>query len=274
MIREVHVDSWSDFQENMHERMIRDAREVHYGMYYRGQPDASWPIATTLERFVRPCLSVATYYRMIDSIRPTLETFTGRKWELPSQELFLSDPYVQLLRAQNGVREYMAYLRHYGYPSPFLDWSHSPFVAAYFAFRDASSSAKSVSIFSFMEVGDEVLGEKPQIMPVFATGSNNKRYFLQQSALTVCLQTNGNQLCFCPHENPRSLAEGSCVIEKYILPAAQRPEALQSLESYNINAFSLMGSDESLLEKLFLEQYLKASRASSYFGQQAQDGGW
>lgn len=67
----------------------------------------------------------------VPDYNPSLDTFRD------TQLLWLPGyPPVELYR-------YMAYLRHAGFPSPLLDWSQSPFVAAFFAFRDDQLIVKS-----------------------------------------------------------------------------------------------------------------------------------
>ena len=62
------------------------------------------------------------------------------------------------------------------------------------------------------------------------------------------------------HEDPHVLGEedgvlGGEAITKYILPVSERVTALHSLDAYNINSYSLFGTEESLLETLFLRDY-------------------
>jgi len=44
---------------------------------------------------------------------------------------------------------YLAHLRHNGFPSPLLDWTQSPYVAAYFAF--ARPQGEQVALYVYCE---------------------------------------------------------------------------------------------------------------------------
>jgi hypothetical protein len=41
---------------------------------------------------------------------------------------------------------------------------------------------------------------------------------------------------------------------KYTIPASEREKVLRKLDKYNINAYSLFGSEESLMETLALRE--------------------
>lgn len=79
-----------------------------------------------------------------------VETATGMKWELSKKRLAKdTSPF----RAPRGVA-FMAFLRQNGFPSPLLDWSRSPFIAAFFAFcRADPKQSNYVAIFEYVEYG-------------------------------------------------------------------------------------------------------------------------
>lgn len=70
-------------------------------------------------------------------VKPEIETFTGKTWEWPEWSDHESD-FGGHLRKHPALT-FMTHLRHCGFPSPILDWSRSPYVAAYFAFAKGAS---------------------------------------------------------------------------------------------------------------------------------------
>jgi hypothetical protein len=68
-----------------------------------------------------------------------------------------------------GFATYLAHPRHCGFPSPLLDWSNSPYVAAHFAFARAKHDGKA-AIFTYRERPSSSFkisgGDTPQIISV------------------------------------------------------------------------------------------------------------
>ena len=122
--------------------------------FYRGHPDASWKLETTLERYLGPNIKVSAYYAIIADIQSRIETFTDRDWDLSdwygnlSLDDLVSLPKESMPLFSGGVIDYMQYLRHFGFPSPLLDWTLSPYVAAYYI-RDVSNKAISSNLWFF-----------------------------------------------------------------------------------------------------------------------------
>jgi len=263
MLKTIKLKSWPDFEKIIKKQLLYDTQNIKVGPYfYRGHPDATWHLKTTLERSAGR-LTLDSYYHMIERIQPEIETFTDRKWDLPNYQDYLLTLRKYPFRMNEQVEIYMGYLRHFGFPSPLLDWTLSPFVAAYFAFRDVTSTAKSISIYQFLasivDLSHKQLADDAQIFPIFSSTQKNKRHHLQQSVYTICLEETNGGIYFANHEEPRLIGrESGDYIIKYELPVSERITALHSLEAYNINAFSLIGSEESLLESLFLNTYKEA----------------
>ena len=227
-------------------------------LLYRGQSNASWSLDTTLDRVIDSPISLVRYYRQVLATKPEVEAFTNRHWNdllsYPEYEQWAAN-YDNFLMNRFPGYEYMVYLRHHGFPSPLLDWSGSPYVAAFFAFNNAKKSVKNVAIYCYMETG---IGGKihdannPEIKNRGPYTRGHKRHFLQHCQYTICIQKRDNNVMhYCNHEDVFDLGiDGQDYLWKITAPTSISEEALAELNSMNINAFSLFDSEDSLISTL------------------------
>ncbi len=155
----------------------------------------------------------------------------------------------------------MVDLRHYGFPSPLFDWSSSPYIAAYFAFRENQQHDEDVSVYVYLESTSEFglksrAGSTPHIHRFGPYVKTDRRHFIQQSQYTICIiLDNGGAWRYTSHEG--AFARNNTnqdVLWKFNIPCSERLKVLKLLDSYNINALSLFGSKESLMETMALRE--------------------
>src|SRR5205085_699760 len=90
---------------------------------FRGQRDYSWELESSFDRWYR--ITYGGHGDRVDVARKLLDAF---KEEAVRQDLTAAD---------TAEVEVMAVARHYGLPTRLLDWSLSPYVAAFFALNEA-----------------------------------------------------------------------------------------------------------------------------------------
>jgi hypothetical protein len=236
-------------------------------LLFRGQNNSEFPLSTTLERAGCERMAIRDYYRLIVSrVKPAIETFTGRSWQMPDYSIQLHDQFddINFLSDQRfpsvELYPYMVYLRHHGLPSPLLDWSYSPYVAAFFAFRDGAANSQKRSIYAHCEMplgGKGGAVGEPAMRQLGSYVKSHRRHFH-----TICYgfcQDKG--WYFHPHEGVFGSRGKQDFLWKFNIPSSERVTVLRELDSYNLNAFSLFDSEEALLETLWLREYmLKDSR--------------
>jgi hypothetical protein len=268
------VPDWETFEQRVKE-LRAEYRKESSPLLFRGQGDSEWKLTTTLERSGAKGMLFSDYYRLIcASIGPEVKALTGV--DVPSYEHELCKPFLQAsLLFEVGdffridVYQYMAYLRHFGFPSPLLDWSRSPFVASFFAFRDApdlDGKPEKRSVFVYCEsphgmktgtVGHPVIR---RLGPYLQT---HERHFRQRCDYTICGNFDPNYgWQFYSHQAVFDLEpRKQDILWKFNLPSSEREKVLEALSDYNLNAFSLFGSQESLLETMwFREQVLRNAK--------------
>jgi hypothetical protein len=270
---EKDLPNWESFHDE-----LRDLRtkydKSNSQLLFRGQNDSEFHLTTTLERAGCEGMSFDSYYRLaVSRVRPAVETFTGVKWDVPNfspkmehefhenRELFSLRlfPEIELYR-------YLVYLRHHGFPSPLLDWSHSPYVAAFFAFRDlifrpGDGKPEKRSIYVTPQgLKGGVVGA-PAIRHIGPYVRSHPRHFRQQSDYTICGAFEENSgWRFHPHEAVfGSQGARQDMLWKFNLPSSESSRVLQVMDEYNLNAFSLFDTEEALLETMWSrEQVLRS----------------
>ena len=139
--------------KELQEKVPDERRPEPLPFLYRGQENSCWTITTTLERPLdgRESMPFGDYYLSIYRAKPEIESYTEKSWPVPDppEVKRLTErvpPFVSFTKedfeAWGQAGSYMAYLRHHGFPSPFLDWTRSPYVAAFFAFRGPIKDVK------------------------------------------------------------------------------------------------------------------------------------
>lgn len=271
-MEEITLKSWNEFPEALgkvdkyRDECAKESTGSISEILYRGQENSCWGLETTLERTVGKNVTLDRYYGMAHAAKTRVETFTGKTWNIPLPP----DPLEWLVKKFNRIPvdfpayDYFVYLRHHGYPSPFIDWTLSPYIAAFFAFRNISIDVEYVSVFAFLEyVGKGSIGAdgEPGIHGLNPYVTAHKRHYLQQSNYTICVVMGIDNEYYASHEKAVSnYGDDQNVLWKINIPACERKNALRELNRMNINAYSLFSTEDTLMEATAVTEILLKGR--------------
>jgi hypothetical protein len=224
-------------------------------LLFRGHARASWNLETTLERAGKVKLPMQEYVRYLSKVKPAIEAYTGRQFQFhyknkPGEGRWFALSDVSFL---DGQYEFMVYLRHHGFPSPLLDWTRSLYVALFFACAGPVSE-ESGAIYLYVEdigFGKGGMVGAPEIATFGQYVTAHPRHFVQQAQYTGCIARQEDEWCFHPHEDAFGRASPTHDrLVKVEIPSELRRDILRRLDEMNINAYSLFGTEEALMQTL------------------------
>jgi hypothetical protein len=123
--------SWDDF--------LRWVNELQGSWCFRGQRESEWLLHTSLDRAVKReywSPNSSGYYHLDRETEQHDLLFRFQQ----QAHLYIRNP-----PSERDLSSWFALMQHHGAPTRFLDWTKSPYVAAYFAFEEQAQEKRKRS---------------------------------------------------------------------------------------------------------------------------------
>ena len=268
-MKTINLNTFEEFEQWVNELKAKQAASRkesgrnYSSLLFRGHAEESWGLQTTLERFSPNITKLDQYMYTAEKIRYQVELHAGNSWDpiLENGEIRETDKKSIGMHADIPSPEYLVYLRHHSFPSPLLDWTRSPYIASLFAFSDCGGTG-NIAIFVYQEyLGRSKLcsSDSTFIQNIGPHIKTHKRHTLQQAQYTICLQSSKARSAL-PYDikshETQSGGDRQDTIYKITIPKSEKLKVLIKLEQFNLNLYSILGSEEALMSTLATREFL------------------
>jgi len=132
------IMTWKNYKD-----WVSELAKSKRNYYCRGHADEKWKLQTTFHReTVRSAITLPEYLNTI----------------IPEVHFHISAVLNEIidLSKKEEFGAFLALIQHHGFPTPLLDWTLSPYIAAYFAFKEVNdqypvSDYVKIYLFDYVE---------------------------------------------------------------------------------------------------------------------------
>jgi hypothetical protein len=217
-IEESVYEDWRTFKNNIIQELFDETHFQREIYIFRGQSNSDWKLEPSFDR---------TFYNLStndknEAMKEMLRIFRYECEGMDVPEALWTDEIKALALGQ-----------HYGLPTRLLDWTDSPYIAAFFAFSDAISNRainKYVSIWALDTRVDAIWNEESGVKIINVPSIGNMRLRNQYGKFTL-LKTPFN----CLEDYVTHFREEIVPLKKYLIASSSARDAISDLDAMGIN---------------------------------------
>jgi hypothetical protein len=240
-VRVIQYGGWAEFKRDLFPELFASARFEPGRYLFRGSGDANWRLASSFDR-----------------------RFAGVPLD---RRMALWDQLLAEFRdgcAEHGIpatlmdedRKLWALGQHHGLPTRLLDWTTSPYVAAFFAFRDHllrhAPGFDQVAIW-VLHLDNPVWSRERGVEIVTAPSLDNVRLRNQGGKFTLC------RAPFANLEEYVDRFATALALTKCVLPAGDAEYAVSDLDAMGINSYNLFPDLGGLAARATMRAFLRSA---------------
>lgn len=233
-----NVFTWEEYK-----RMVSGLVQNNDSFFCRGHADESWKLQTSFHRISSQ--KNITLIQYLDVI-------------VPEVQYFVSAIRDEIINCNDNLEfgAFFSLLQHHGFPTPLLDWTLSPYIAAYFAFREVhdqypNSDHVKIYIFDYLEWTKsfeqiyDLRDSKNFVSALRPYAKYNPRIIPQQGRFTVTNIDDIEQYIYSRSEETKKT-----FLYSARLSVKEKPHILKELNLMGINEMSLFPSIEGVCRAL------------------------
>jgi hypothetical protein len=249
------IETINDYKKEVSK--FRNELEEGRELLFRGQSNHIWEIRSSLERHGIDTITCEKYYSIIDRYKPLINPLIEKKYERKLTEHGYPFDFREYEKGSWKLpeMEYLAYLRHHGFPTPLIDLSASCFIALFFACVDFDHEIKAdgkVFLYSPPRIwigGNEI----PDLRKIGRYVEAGKRHFAQQSQYVIPTVYD-SEWKFITFNKVIESKKNDHKLQEILISKDVKVKLMKELHDMNINRYTMFLNEDALI-KSFADEW-------------------